>query len=558
MAHAQVSSYYKILWKGWWQRLLPTEVKKLPKPKWHYIYYVLAAFDVLAISASLYLNHQITNIYTQSVETNQAWATRLHHYSVLGQLAADVNAPGNDIFDSQNVRAESQRLNTALTHFNQRIVVLRQELEARVDSVQAAPLLQDLTAIDQAMAAMVSEANLIFTYFQRQQPEAAGRRMATMDRKYYQVHQMLAQLRQDVAIIQQQVFDHQKQETNALKQYEYGIAAAILVIVVSVALYGHQLAHQVQTTVAEKEASIFKLQQAELCLREQTFQLERSFTELQQMQLRLVESEKMSALGVLVAGVAHEINNPINFIHGNIRYVGEYSRELLELVQLYHQQFPAASPQIQAKVDNLDLDFLQVDLPNLLNSMQVGTDRIREIVKSLRNFSRLDEAECKAVNLHDGIDSTLMILHNRLKAKFDHSEIEIVKEYGILPKIECYPSQLNQVFMNLLTNAIDALEEMINQPGRRDRPPIIRIQTEVVSPYRVAIHIADNGSGIPEHYQSKLFDPFFTTKPVGKGTGLGLSISYQIVVEKHSGQLRCHSQPDRGTEFIIEIPISRA
>ncbi|XPM59297.2 MAG: sensor histidine kinase [Leptolyngbya sp. IPPAS B-1204] len=268
----------------------------------------------------------------------------------------------------------------------------------------------------------------------------------------------------------------------------------------------------------------------------------------------------MSSLGQLVAGVAHEINNPINFIHGNIIHATEYTQEILHLLELYQQHYPTPVTEIQAEIEAIDLDFVKDDLVKLLKSMRVGTDRIREIVKSLRSFSRLDEAEVKGVDIHEGIDSTLMILHNRLKAKPDHPGIQIVKEFGTLPLVECYPGQLNQVFMNLISNAIDALDEQdeLKRPKiTRAKPSQIRIQTRVVNSDWIAIHIADNGPGISKEVQSRLFDPFFTTKPVGKGTGLGLSISHQIVVERHGGTIRCDSAPGEGTEFIIEIPVQQ-
>jgi two-component system, NtrC family, sensor kinase len=254
-------------------------------------------------------------------------------------------------------------------------------------------------------------------------------------------------------------------------------------------------------------------------------------------------------MGQLIAGVAHEINNPVNFIHGNLNLASEYIQNLLYIINLYRQCYPNPLPEIQATVEESDLDFLIDDLPKMLASMKLGAKRIREIVLSLRNFSRLDEAGMNAVNIHDGIDSTLLILHNRLKGKAGQYKISVVKEYGNLPLVACYASQLNQVFMNILSNAIDALEG-------QTLPQVITIKTEQTSATSVLISIADNGPGIPEDVQKHLFEPFFTTKSVGKGTGLGLSIAHHIVVEKHQGQLQCISQPNQGTQFLISIPIS--
>jgi two-component system, NtrC family, sensor kinase len=281
--------------------------------------------------------------------------------------------------------------------------------------------------------------------------------------------------------------------------------------------------------------------------------------ELQQAQLQLVQQEKLSALGQLVAGVAHEINNPVNFIYGNLHPAQQYAHDLLELIQLYEENYPHSSEVIQEKIRTIDLEFLREDLPKLLNSMKLGTERIREIVLSLRNFSRLDEAELKQVNLHDGLNSTLMILHHRLKARPDYPEIKIIKSYGDIPLVSCYSGQLNQVFMNLLSNAIDALEEYDQKRISQDicnKPSTIQISTETLDLEWVTIRITDNGFGIPEGVRNKMFDPFFTTKSIGKGTGLGLSISHQIVVEKHGGKLWYNPIQGQGAEFVIEIPVS--
>lgn len=286
-------------------------------------------------------------------------------------------------------------------------------------------------------------------------------------------------------------------------------------------------------------------------------QLQTTLSELQRTQAQLIHSEKMSSLGQLVAGVAHEINNPINFIYGNLCHADSYTSELLELVRLYQQTLTNPPPEINAQIEAMDLEFLASDFPNLLGSLRVGADRIREIVHSLRTFSRLDEAEMKTVDIHAGLDSTLMLLQNRLKATSEHPAIEVIKEYGMLPKVECFPGQLNQVFMNLLTNALDALEE--GGVGRENTLsatlPCIRISTAIALGNHITISIADNGPGMTEEIRSQLFNPFFTTKPVGKGTGLGLAICHSIVVEKHKGQLQFVSAPEQGTEVVIEIPI---
>jgi signal transduction histidine kinase len=287
-------------------------------------------------------------------------------------------------------------------------------------------------------------------------------------------------------------------------------------------------------------------------------QLQQTLQELQQTQSQLIQQEKMSSLGLLVAGVAHEINNPINFIYGNIHHASEYASDLLELVGLYQKHYLSPPSEILEHLENIDFDFMSEDLPQILSSMKIGADRIVQIVQSLRNFSRLDESEMKPVNIHEGIDSTLLILQSRLKATASRPPIEIVKNYSNLPMVECYAGQLNQVFMNILANAIDALDSYSIERGEWEakiNPSTIAITTEYSIPDQIIVRISDNGPGMAEDVKKRLFDPFFTTKPSGKGTGLGLSISYKIVVEKHKGALRCDSTPGLGTEFSIEIPL---
>lgn len=287
-------------------------------------------------------------------------------------------------------------------------------------------------------------------------------------------------------------------------------------------------------------------------LKEKNEDLKSTLTKLQQTQSQLIQNEKMASLGQMVAGIAHEINNPVNFIHGNLAPLNEYSTNLLNLIRLYEEEYPTDTPIIAEEKEAIDLDFLQSDLPKVLASMKMGTTRIREIVVSLRNFSRLDEADRKEVDLHEGLESTLLILKNRFKVKSNRPEIRLVRKYGQLPQIECYPSQLNQVFLNLIGNAIDALEPLAI--AGEIETPTIYIHTTLKEKQAI-VCIADNGPGIPEETRQKIFDPFFTTKPIGKGTGLGLSISYSIIVERHCGELSCISAPGEGAKFMISIPI---
>lgn len=301
--------------------------------------------------------------------------------------------------------------------------------------------------------------------------------------------------------------------------------------------------------ITERKRAEEALRQSELISRQQAQKLELALQDLKLTQAQLIQTEKLSSMGQLVAGVAHEINNPLNFVYGNLDHTSEYIQDLLHLLRLYQKHFSNPPTEIQAAVEECNLDFLLADLPKMLDSMKLGANRIREIVLSLRNFSRIDDGETRRVDIHEGIDSTLLILQNRLKDKGGQPKIILRKEYGNLPLVECHASQLNQVFMNILSNAIDAVEQ---QPSPRK----ITIKTEQPCAQTVLISISDNGPGIPEKIQQHLFEPFFTTKPIGKGTGLGLSIAHHIVAEKHKGQLKCISHPGEGTKFLISIPIS--
>lgn len=321
-----------------------------------------------------------------------------------------------------------------------------------------------------------------------------------------------------------------------------------------------------QETEGRLATSHRDLQVSKAALEQKAATLEEILEELQLAQVQMVQSEKMSSLGQLVAGVAHEINNPVNFIYANLEPIGEYVEDLLELIEAYQLQYPSPPIDLEAKVAAADLEFVQADLPNILKSMEGGAERIRQIVLSLRNFSRSDERGRKPADVHEGLESTLVILQHRLKNQSDVSAVTVVREYGTLPKVECYPGLINQVLMNVLSNAIDALDEDCERrgdsvsadlPGRTRGQITLRTSTFTgeEGDEWIEIAIADNGIGIPEAIQGRVFDAFFTTKPVGKGTGIGLSISYTLVTKKHGGRLSFTSEPGQDTEFVIQLPV---
>lgn len=313
-----------------------------------------------------------------------------------------------------------------------------------------------------------------------------------------------------------------------------------------------------EKTALQKTLQQFN-QELETRVEERTVELKQTLKELQQTQLQLIQSEKMSTLGQLVSAVAHEINNPLGSIRGNFACFANYNKDLLGILELYQQQFPVPGETIENYIKEIDLEYLIEDLPNLISSIKLGVENIHQISLSLRNFSRNDSLEKVPANLHEGIDSALLILQHRLKVNSKIPPIQVIKEYGDLPLVLCYPGKLNQVFINIIANSIDALEEIHSQStSKKDNPNCkqIIIQTLIEHSHNKAIiKIKDNGLGMTEEVRNRVFDYQFTTKPVNRGTGLGLSISYQIVTEIHGGQLSCYSELGVGSEFIIEIPL---
>ncbi len=299
-------------------------------------------------------------------------------------------------------------------------------------------------------------------------------------------------------------------------------------------------------------------------LAEHDQKLTHTMSELERAKDQLIQSEKFSSLGQMVSGIAHEINNPVSFVKGNVTHIAGYTQDLIDLTELYAQDYPEPSEAIQEQIEEMDLDFVREDLPQVIESLKSGTGRIEKLVQSLRNFYNVDDSEYQSMDIHASLDDILQILQGQLKGKKGR-HIQVIKEYGELPKVECYSGKLNQVFMNLLNNAIEALEKRCMENSGPQ--PTIWINTELIpaqtspdsaTPGAIVIRIRDNGIGIPDPIKEEIFEPFFTTKPRGSGTGFGLSICQEIVVKVHGGKLKCLSPAGEGTEFSVEIPLTES
>lgn len=445
----------------------------------------------------------------------------------------------------------------------------RQQAKLSFDTLKhTASSFRDLQEVDSAYQTYSKAVNKLLTLLKTAQIEEA----LEVDEK--QVDPSYEKL---YAIVTKKTVEAAKNRANLQYWANFGSILIMTFLVATIWILRSEILRSQQRfqeikNVRQREARLEQerqLLESKVMERTQTLQttndaLEQTLTALKESQIQLIQSEKMSALGQLMAGVAHEINNPVGFIAGNIAPARDYVRDLFGLINLYQEKFPQPGSEIEAKIQAIDLDYIRQDLPKLFQSMKDGVVRIKDISRSLRIFSRADCDRPTMFNIHEGIDSTILILQHRLKADNTRPAIEIIREYGELPKVECYAGQLNQVFMNLLANAIDALEES-NQEQERSQeyleahPNRIAIKTELSSDRKFAvIGIKDNGIGMTEEVRQKVFDHLFTTKGVGKGTGLGLAIVHQIVVDKHAGTIEVKSRPGEGAEFAIAIPIEIA
>jgi signal transduction histidine kinase len=529
---------------------LPSELRFVPTQ----VLAVTVLLTLLLFIPQILLNWQASSNFNSIIKHEfklQILSDEITYFDEALTMSAHLNAATGSNLWEQRYRQFEAKLDTAIKELMKLAPETYETENAKI--------------IDAANKQLIMMEYQSFDLVRKNQKEAA--QLLLSSKEYENQKQIYA----DGVATRKHYISHQLQQKIA--EYRQKIFWAILVSIISLMflipawflvlnlLQEYLKAKKIAQVALEESNNRLEIQVAARTeiLNQKNIQLQQTLKELQRTQVQLIQTEKMSSLGQLVAGIAHEINNPVNFIYGNLTYVKQYTQQLLALINLYQQEYFNPSKKITSFIDDNDLNFIIDDLSKVLSSMTIGANRIREIVLNLRNFSRLDEAEMKLVNIHEGIDSTLSILQSRLKEKHEQQEIVIIKNYGNLPFVECYAGAFNQVLMNILSNAIDALhqKEFESLEEITQISSCITISTQVKNEESVMICIKDNGLGITEENKTKLFDPFFTTKPIGKGTGLGLSISYQIIVDKHKGKIDCISAFGKGAEFIIEIPIKQ-